>query len=378
MANQSVPSTKPSVKCNKPSISSMEQRSVILFHSAIKAENTRKGYDNQLKKYLEYFIIKNYDSLLQIDEKKTQRMIEDYILHLRSIGSSRAKVKISIYALELFYSMNDIMINWKKIKRMIPEEMLSVNRPYTTEDLQKLTKLLSRTPKWLAFVHVMSASGTRAGFVEYLKMKDILDMPNTKCKALRIYSGHKEEYYTFIHEEAVNALNDYLDSRRKKGDELNENDYVFTKLKGTKPLSQREISSSMTWYLRKLPEIRGEKKETDRFEVSMTHGIRKRWNTIMKNNSDINPLFVEKMFGHSTRLIPLDTVYHKPTLDRLFEEYQKGISELIINDNDRLKQTIETQKLELDSIKQKDDQIAILQDQLHEVQKHLKELASRS
>ncbi len=39
--------------------------------------------------------------------------------------------------------------------------------------------------------------------------------------------------------------------------------------------------------------------------------------------------------------------------------------------------TIETQKLELYSIKQKDDQIAILQDQLHEVQKHLKELATR-
>lgn len=377
MVKSSVPSSKPLVKCNKLGISNMQQRSIILFHSAIKSENTKKGYDNQLKKYLEHFIIKDYDSLLQIDEKKTQRMIEDYVLHLRSIGSSRSKVKISIYALELFYSMNDIMVNWKKIKRMLPEETLSENRPYTTEELQKLVKLLSRTPNWLAFIHVMSASGTRAGFVEYLKMKDILDMPNTNCKALRIYSGQKEEYYTFIHEEAVNALNDHLDERRRKGEKLEDNDYVFTKLKGTKPLSQKEISSSMTWYLRKIPEIRGSKKETDRFEVSMTHGIRKRWNTIMKNNSDINPLFIEKMFGHSTKLIPLDSVYHKPTLDRLFEEYRKAIPELILNDNERLKQTIENQKSRLDSLENKDHQIAILQEQLHEVQKHLKELAKR-
>ncbi len=136
------------------------------------------------------------------------------------------------------------------------------------------------------------------------------------------------------------------------------------------------MSVRLSFILKKFPEIRGIK-ENGRYKVAMSHGFRKRWNTILKNNKDINPLLAEKMFGHSMT-IPLDTVYHKPSLEILFEEYQKAIPELIIDENERLKLTIQNQKLELDENTDKDEKIAKLQEQLLEVQKHLKELATRS
>jgi hypothetical protein len=64
-------------------------------------------------------------------------------------------------------------------------------------------------------------------------------------------------------------------------------------------------------------------------------------------------------------------------LDILFEEYQKGISDLMLDDNERLKIKIQNQQSELERIREKDEQITTLQEQLLEVQKHLKELATR-
>ena len=64
---------------------------------------------------MKYFIIKDFDSLLKISPKKTQEMIEDWILYERSRNLSSGSIKCNISALNLFYSMNDVMINWKKM-----------------------------------------------------------------------------------------------------------------------------------------------------------------------------------------------------------------------------------------------------------------------
>ena len=377
MTNQSVPSEKPLVKCKIPSISNMQQRSILLFDSAIKSDKTRENYACQLRRFLRHYIIKDFDSLLKIKPKKTQEMIDNYILYLRSEDKSRSTIKCTIQSLDLFYSMNDVVLNFKKIKRMIPaEKKHSQSIPYTTEQVKDILKVLGHDLKWSAFVHVMCASGMRAGFIEYLKFQDIIDMPNN-CKALRVYSGEKEEYYAFIHHEAVQSLEKYIQSKKNKNEPTEPNSFVFTKTHdSSKNLSQKDVSVRLSFILKKFPEIRGIK-ENGRYKVAMSHGFRKRWNTILKNNKDINPLLAEKMFGHSMT-IPLDTVYHKPSLEILFEEYQKAIPELIIDENERLKLTIQNQKLELDENTDKDEKIALLQEQLHEVQLHLKELAKRS
>ena len=376
MKNQSVPSSKPLVKSEIPSITNMQQRSVILFHSAIKSKSTQETYDTNLRKFLDYFIIKSYDSLLKIKPKKTQEMIEDYVLHLRGRELSKSSIKSTVCALELFYSMNDVMLNFKKIKKMYPQAKKPRNsNPYTTEQVKQMIHAFARDPKYIALVHFLSASGVRAGFAEYLKIKHLQDMPNG-CKSVKVYADEKEEYFTFIHKEAVTALEYYFEMRKKQGEILDEESYVFVKRGNKKkPLSQIDITGRFAHTIRTyLPQ--GEMKD-GRYDTALVHGLRKRWNTIMKNNQEINPLMIEKMFGHSSRLIPLDSVYHKPSLDILFEEYQKGISDLMLDDNERLKIKIQNQQSELERIREKDEQITTLQEQLHEVQKHLKELASR-
>ena len=71
---------------------------------------------------------------------------------------------------------------------------------------------------------------------------------------------------------------------------------------------------------------RGEYKH-GRYDIAITYGIRKRWDTIAKQNLEVNRDIIEKMFGHSSR-IPLDNGYFKPVLEKMFDEYKKLIPDL--------------------------------------------------
>ena len=60
--------------------------------------------------------------MLSIESKKLQTMIEDYVMYLRSEDKSYALINGSLCSLNLFFSMNDITLNWKKLKKLLPEK----------------------------------------------------------------------------------------------------------------------------------------------------------------------------------------------------------------------------------------------------------------
>ena len=56
------------------------QRSIIIFNHAISSEATKKCYLNELKRFKEFYKIKDYDSLTTMEPKELQVKIEDYIM----------------------------------------------------------------------------------------------------------------------------------------------------------------------------------------------------------------------------------------------------------------------------------------------------------
>ena len=108
-----------------------------------------------------------------------------------------------------------------------------------------------------------------------------------------------------------------------------------------------------------------------------THGFRKRFATILKSNKEINLSISEKLLGHSTT-VQLDNVYFKPTLDVMYEEYQKAIPELVLNESMKLKLELEKKNNELSSLESKDHRIEQLENTLSRLVLNLNELKSRS
>ena len=99
----------------------INQRSIIIFNHAISSESTKIGYLNELKRFKEFYKIRDYDSLTTIEPKKLNIMIEDYIMS-RTGKAERSSLNRSLSAPDLFFSMNDITLNFKKIKKLVPKQ----------------------------------------------------------------------------------------------------------------------------------------------------------------------------------------------------------------------------------------------------------------
>jgi len=373
--SRSVLNPKPFVKSSSIQDIPM-QKSIIMFHSAIKSDKTKKLYMQTLVKFREYFIIKDYDSLVSIGSKKLQEMVEDYVLYLRSEDLGYGSIHNAICSLKLFCSMNDIVCNWTKINKMKPEKKkLRGDKPYTTEDLRIILKYVSKSPLWISLIHFISSSGVRDGFSEELRIKDLGDMPNG-CKSVKVYADSKDEYYTFITQEAVTALDEYFEYRKRKGEKLSPDSWVFTSaLNPEKPMDTNLISSWFTKIVNKTSVNRGEC-INHRYDIQVVYGMRKRFDTILKSNSKININIAEKIMSHSVT-IPLDNHYFKPTLEVMFDEYQKAIPDLMIDETSKLKLELEKKNQVLSSLESKDRRIEQLEDVVSSLGITLNELKSR-
>ncbi len=96
-----------------------QQRSLLLFYSAIKSEKAKQKYNEYLENFRSYFIIKNHDKLAQIEPKELQEVIEDYVMYYKSKNKSASLISGKMSALRLFFSMNDVILNWDKIRKML-------------------------------------------------------------------------------------------------------------------------------------------------------------------------------------------------------------------------------------------------------------------
>ena len=65
-------------------------------------------------------------------------MIEDWLVYLRKNVSPNS-VPTMYYGIELFFAMNDVTINFKKLRKMLPQQVKkSGNKPWKTSDIQKM------------------------------------------------------------------------------------------------------------------------------------------------------------------------------------------------------------------------------------------------
>ena len=332
---------------------------MMLFEATIKSEATLRTYQIHLRKLLEYSKIKDYDSLITLKPKQIQDLLEDYLLFLRKKLSGNSIPSIfSCY--QSFFSYHVDGVNFKRIKRMFPaKEIQSGKEAYTTNQVRSLIdNTVSRKIK--AIIHFMASSGVRVGALHELRLKHIEDMPN-ECKSVLVYADTISEYTTFITPECYQAIEDYLTYRKRKGELITKDSFVFVK-----PNGQQHDDDDLSISLCRLSTSKLDRKKSGvRYTVSSSHGLRKRFNTILKMNKEINISIAEKLLGHSSS-VQLDNVYFTPSKEQLFNEYQKAIPDLLLDEKYKLK--IKIEELESD----KDNRILELENKLETLNEFVK------
>lgn len=324
------------------------QRSFMLFENSIHSQATLKAYNYAIGKFIQYFKLRDHDSLASMNNKMLQEMIEDYVMHLKSKDLSKSSVSMPVNAMQLFCESNDVEIRWKKIRRMIPQQKKKTGKnAYTTDNIAKMLSFEPNTRN-KAIIHFMASSGVRVGAIPHLKMKHLREI-STDSMAVTVYADDLEEYTTFLTPEATAILNMYHEKRRTDGEFLNDESPVFREqytmgISKPRPLSIRGIQGVIERILRRTNIRTGFSGK--RRDIQLDHGFRKRFNTVLKTTDGIKLLLAEKMMGHSIKSIPLDETYLTPTVDVLFAEYKKAIPELTVDRTER-------KQAELDQVKSK-------------------------
>lgn len=347
---------------NKPRLVMNSQRSMILFHNIITSAQTREHYDFELEKFRNFCRIRDFDSMLSLEPKKSQEMVEDYVFSLKAKGLRGNGIRSRLAGIKMFYYVNDVILNWDKIFRMLKEERKSGNdKAYSKKEIvMLLDKTKQITHK--ALILLLASSGCRVGAISELHVRDIQDF-GEGCKCIKVYSDTKYEYHTFLTPEASDYLDKHLEIMKKTG--IGSNDLVF-------PAKSKSYSTMISRVSRQL---RG-KKIDNRYEIAGLHGLRKFFDTVLKGNNDVNPNIAEKLTGHS-KTFYLDNVYFKPTLDSMFAEYKKAIPDLTITKEYLLNFEIDKQSKQIQNYESNDQKIIQLQTMFSQLQEHLNNISNK-
>ena len=209
---------------------------------ALKAPDTRRQYPQRFKMFLDYLKLegafeKQARHFLSKARNNPQWAEESF---MRFIGFQIERTKrgeisestISNYykATKLFCEMNNLILNWKRIRRGLPRGREAANdRAPTLEEIQRLVEYPDRRIK--SIIYTMASSGIRLGAWDYLRWKHVTSISNSLGKVIAakliIYPGDREEYYTFVTAEAYNSLKDWMDFRASYGEKITGESWVM-------------------------------------------------------------------------------------------------------------------------------------------------------
>lgn len=299
--------------------------------------------------------IKNYDDIPKLRTKKIQTLLENWVMHLSDKGLKAQSIKGKIHAVELFLEMNKMIFHKRVLHKLIPSDdyIAGGEKPFTTEEIQKMLAASAKL-RTKAIIHFLASTGVRpAGITDpVLRLKHIEDMPH-QCKAVRIYEDSKEGYWTFLTPEASKVMNAYFISRRLNEENLTPESPVFANFskntvgKKNDYMSARALRQLMFNVLKAAGIERT--KSGYRYDKAVVYGFRKRFNTILKLNNDVNSNVAEKLMAHKRGL---DGTYLQPTREECFAEFVKAIPGLTISDKERNQIKIEKLEQEKSEIKE--------------------------
>jgi len=256
--------------------------------------------------------------------------------------------------------MNDVILNWKKLKKFIKSDKTNnsidgKDRGYFHEEIQTILGFADQRLK-TAFL-VLASTGIRIGALQLIRIGDVEKIDN--LYKIKVYSGDREEYFTFCTPECAKEIDTYMEFRNKRGENLTQDSYLLvtkfnsvTKVKG-KPYKGKALAAILEDCIDNsgLREIDHENPYKRKL-IPMFHGFRKFF-TKQLVDSKLNPEIREMLLGHK---IGLASAYYKPTQKEMLDEYFKAVPLLTISNEERLKfkleKRIQIDKTQIESMRE--------------------------
>jgi integrase len=298
----------------------------------------------------------------EMNARAIEQQIIDFIIKMKESGRGYGTLHNYVASVLSFYKINDVVLNVSKIMKFIPEQKRVNDRAYTHQEISKMLDIADERMR--VVILLLASTGARVGAICELRIGHLLDSDQdpddqdnmntqtSKKMKVKVYEGTREEYYSFITPECKHAIGVYLDFRKRYGEKLAPNSFLIREqfdIRNQTAIRKPMMTSpdSLVFKLADLARRCGVRtkekmkiKEGERFqggskrkEVPIAHGFRKFFTTQLVN-SKVNPEIREMLLGHK---IGLASCYYRPTEDEMYQEYQKSVNNLTINEESRLR-----------------------------------------
>jgi len=331
------------------------------FYEAIRENATRKTYEIYLNQFLEYSH-KDHENIVKSSQSEIEDLVFNYVIHLKDLTERTGKPSPNSYntmisPIKLFLDMNDILLNWVKIKKYFPSKVPVANQlPYTDEDVRELLAATTSVRN-KAFIHFLAATGCRVGAIPELMIEDVKLIEEGAI--VTMYKDTTEEYRTCLTPEAFYHLKKYLSQR------LNTNDGspLFTTKNNVDSLSL-DAAGDVIRHIRRQAKLAVDYGRKSTKGKSQNHAFRKRF-TLCLANADIQSKFIEYMMGHYEKQ---DKYYFKPSDEDLWFQYKKAIKILTLDKSEAMKHELKQNKIIIDDYEKR------LQEKVFEIENRYEEV----
>jgi integrase len=190
------------------------------FINAIKSPKTKIAYAQSLRRYLNHRKLTEVDNLLLDQNPRViESQIVDYVMTLRSEGIAFSTIQFLIAPILTFYSLNDVVINKRKISRYFGEYRKRVkDRAYTSEEIWKALQTADQRMK--VIILMLTSTGQRIGSLSDITLGNLTKIEEFGIYRVTVYEGTNNEYRCYTTRECASAVSDYLAYRQRSSEKL--------------------------------------------------------------------------------------------------------------------------------------------------------------
>lgn len=297
----------------------------VKFSHSIKSPQTLKSYESFMKKFFNH-VHSDYENLVKLPINDISDLVMEYVVYLKNLTETKNVPSPNSYntmlsGVQSFLEANDILLNWKKIKKMYPQRVQSANQmPYTDEDVRVLLDATGNLRN-KAFIHFLSSTAIRVGAIVGLKIRHIFPMEDGAL--VLIQEGTLEEYRAGLTPEAYSVLKRYLSRRTSK----NPDDSLFTDKDNITPIALVGAREVLRHIVRTAKISIGNGRTSPKGK-SMNHAFRKRA-LICMANANLQEKYIESLMGHFKNQ---DKFYFRGTSNiALWTQFKKAIPFLTLD-----------------------------------------------
>ncbi|HYA82839.1 MAG TPA: site-specific integrase, partial [Candidatus Bathyarchaeia archaeon] len=224
------------------------------------------------------------------------------------------------------------------------------DKAYTSEQVKRLLQFSLKLTR--VMILLLASSGMRRGALLTLRKKHLTYIEKYRLYKITVYPKAKERYVTFCMPECASEINSYFDYRTSCDEVINDDSpvirYAFDRrnkaeAKCPKPVSDKGFKFMLEGVVQNAGlkirhEVDPNGKVSQRTEIMCAHGLRKFFDTSL-SRARLRPNTMSVLMGHKG---VLQHVYDKSGDEALLEEYIRAIDFLTIDDENRLRDKVET------------------------------------